>query len=59
MILMLSVIITLTSSKNAFAVETKQSADGFAIALIGHYKALNNALQNNPFKRQLVLKSTE
>ena len=59
MILMLSVMITLTSSKNAFAVETKQSADGFAIALIGHYKALNNALQNNPFKRQLVLKSTE
>ena len=59
MILMVSVIIILTSSKNAFAVEAKPSANGFAIALIGQYKALNNELQNNPFKRQLVLKSTE
>ena len=52
-------MIILTSSRNAFAVEAKPSADSFAIALIGQYKALNNALQNNPFKRQLVLKSTE
>ncbi len=59
MILMVSVMIILTSSRNAFAVEAKPSADSFAIALIGQYKALNNALQNNPFKRQLVLKSTE
>ena len=47
------------SSKNAFAVEAKPSADGFVIALIGQYKTLNNALQNNKFKRPLVLKSTE
>ena len=59
MILMVSVTIILTSSKNAFAVEEKPSSDGFAIALIGQYKALNNALQNNPFKRPLVLKSSE
>ncbi len=56
---MVSVFIILTSSKNAFAVEAKPSADGFAIALVGQYKALNNALQNNPFNRPLVLKSTE
>ena len=58
-ILVVSLMIMLTSSKNAFAVEAKPQADGFAIALTGQYKALNNALQNNPFKRQLVLKSTE
>ena len=58
-ILVVSVMIILTSSKNAYAVEAKPSADGFAIALIGQYKALNNALQNNPFKRPLVLKSSE
>lgn len=58
-VLVVSLMIILTSSKNAYAVEAKPSADGFAIALIGQYKALNNALQNNPFKRPLVLKSTE
>ena len=64
MILMVSVMIICVtmisiSSKNAFAIEAKSSADGFVIALIGQYKALNNALQNNQFKRPLVLKSTE
>ena len=47
------------SSKNAFAAKDNPSADSFAIALVGQYKALNNGLQNNQFKRPLVLKSTE
>lgn len=58
-ILMVSVFIILIFSKNAFAVEAKPSANGFVIALVGQYKALNNALQNNSFNRPLVLKSTE
>ena len=53
------IIMISVSCQTAFAVEAKPSADGFAIALVGQYKALNNALQNNSFKRPLVLKSTE
>ena len=44
---------------NVVAVEAKPAADGFVIALISQYKALNNALQNNQFKRPLVLQSSE
>lgn len=47
------------SSQTVFAVEAKPAADGFVIALIGQYKTLNNELQNNQFKRPLVLKSSE
>ncbi len=46
-------------SQNTFAAETKSSAEGFVIALTRQYKALNNELQNNQFKRPLVLKSSE
>lgn len=58
-VLIICVTMISISSKNAFAVEAKPSAEGFVIALTGQYKALNNALQNNQFKRPLVLKSTE
>ena len=34
-------------------------ADSFVTALIGQYKVLDSQLQNNQFKRPLVLKSTE
>ena len=47
------------SIQSAFALEATPSADSFVIALIGRYKALNNDLQNNQFKRPLVLKSSE
>ena len=53
------IFMIIVSSQTAFAVEAKPSADSFVIALTGQYKALNNALQNNRFKRPLVLKSTE
>ena len=53
------IFMIIVSSQTAFAVEAKPSADSFVIALTGQYKALNNALQNNQFKRPLVLKSTE
>ena len=46
-------------SHSAFALEATSSADSFVIALIGQYKALNNDLQHNQFKRPLVLKSSE
>ena len=46
-------------SQNTFAAETKSSAEGFVIALTREYKALSSELQNNQFKRPLVLKSSE
>jgi hypothetical protein len=46
-------------SHNVFAAEAKPATDGFVIALTGQYKALNSELQNNQFKRPLILKSTE
>ena len=47
------------ASNTAFAAKDKQPADGFVIALMGQYKALSSELQNNQFKRPLVLKSSE
>ena len=46
-------------NQNTFAAETKSSAEGFVIALTRQYKALSSELQNNQFKRPLVLKSSE
>lgn len=46
-------------SQHTFAAEAKSSAESFVIALTGQYKALNKELQNNQFKRPLVLKSSE
>ena len=44
---------------NALAATTKIAADNYVIPLMGQYKALSNDLQNNQFKRPLVLKSSE
>ena len=41
------------------AVAKGNEADSFVTALIGQYKVLDSQLQNNQFKRPLVLKSTE
>ncbi len=57
-IILTTVLITHAVYNQAFA-KDKLAADGFVIALMGQYKALSNELQNNQFKRPLVLKSNE
>ena len=59
--LILSVIFTmLIVSQQAFSANVAPvKTDNFVIALLGQYKALNNALADNQFKRPLVLNSTE
>ena len=57
-IILSSVLIMHAVYNQAFAKE-KLAADGFVIALMGQYKALGSELQNNQFKRPLVLKSNE
>ena len=44
---------------NNAVVAKGNEADSFVTALIGQYKVLDSQLQNNQFKRPLVLKSTE
>ena len=57
-IILTTVLITHAVYNQAFA-KDKFAADSFVIALMGQYKALSNELQNNQFKRPLVLKSNE
>ena len=54
-----SAFVAILISQHTFAAEAKSSADSFVIALTGQNKALNKELQNNQFKRPLVLKSSE
>ena len=58
-IILCTILMMQAACNYAFAAKDKLPADGFVIALIGQYKALNSELQNNQFKRPLVLKSNE
>ena len=58
LVILTTILITHATYNQTFA-KDKLPADGFVIALMGQYKALSSELQNNQFKRPLVLKSNE
>ncbi|MBC7755913.1 MAG: hypothetical protein H7Z20_04560 [Bdellovibrio sp.] len=58
-IIILSTILMPYVFYNQASAKDKLAAEGFVIALTGQYKALASELQNNQFKRPLVLKSNE